>query len=453
MTSKMMKQQKLKSQFSPIIYHLKPVLEPVSSPESVETKIFETESETIDDYTDAELKSLTFRTEVSNSPEAVTPTLINCPKIPLTGSSDTLSSNSDIQFIDSYHFFDNNRNTTHRPVVMNSDEDGNPDIHIQKFPIPSSSSSSKENANAYKHPNSRNVKSYPEDKIRFKNTSKINTNQSRKMEIQTLPTEKSPSERQRIAYHIKSYEIPEEVEEKESQFFRRKPVQKPTGLKLDLKIDMEKSNNGKDKINCYQYIESNSNSNRKAKQPLKQCSTINLSMDSLKNRKLNCSLDSIQQTVKNRDTNDLNSYTATSDEEENDEIVKLSQDSIDDDNKKDQTISTFHSNEHKNQLKCDDFRPKSRRCQSVTGCKTVNKCSTQNEQTNQHLDRSHSQDFICLKSQNKLPQKKLYSRRKATLYKEESDDNVYSQVELNQHRCRNPSYRTDSFSSQKVMYL
>ncbi|CAH8849113.1 unnamed protein product [Trichobilharzia szidati] len=448
MTSKM-KQQKLKSQFSPIIYHLKPVLEPVSSPESVETKLFETESETIDDYTDAELKSLTLRTEVSNSPEAVTPTLISCPKIPLTGRSDTLSSNSDIQFLDSYHFSDNNRNTTHRPVVMNSDEDENPDIPIQKFPVPSSLSS-KENTNAYKHPNSRNVKSYSEDKIRFKNTSKINANQSRKMEVQTLPSEKSPSERQRIEYHIKSYEIPEEVEEKETQFFRRKPVQKPTGLKFDLKIDMEKSNNGKDKINCYQYIESNSDSNRKVKHPLKQCSMINLSMDSLKNRKLNCSLDSIQQTVKNRDTNDLNSYTVTSDEEEeNDEAVKISQDSSDDNNK-DQTISTFHSNKHKNQLKRSDFRPKSRRCQSVTGCKTVNQCSTEDEQTNQHLDRSHSQDIICLKSRNKLPQKKLYNRRKATLYKEESDDNVYSQVDPNQHRCGNLSYRTDSFSSQKL---
>ncbi|CAH8527033.1 unnamed protein product [Heterobilharzia americana] len=144
-------------------YHAQKHL-PISSPETTEPKTLETESETIDDTSDTEINSCTFKTEFPNSPDAVTPTPIDCPQIPLSSRSDTLSNDSDVNLFDLQPLSDNNRNKLDTPTSINLYDDEDPNIQGQKCPI-NSLTSSKHYGNIYQdnRTNAKHATSFTHD--------------------------------------------------------------------------------------------------------------------------------------------------------------------------------------------------------------------------------------------------------------------------------------------------
>ncbi|CAH8551048.1 unnamed protein product [Heterobilharzia americana] len=255
-----------------------------------------------------------------------------------------------------------------------------------------------------------------------------------------------------MKYQMKSYAVPNESNLKEAKFIEKKSSHGSTGLKLDLNIDMTNSKSGQNKINCYQCVESNSGHCKKSKSPSKHCSMINLCVNSLTNKRFNSSLDSIRQTIKDHELNDLHNATLISDAEDDDDKdgVDDSEDFVNLPGNNDQKFFTRHSGKRSSQIKRKDFRPRSGRCQSVTGCKDVDNRLTENGLSSQNLDRSQSQNLICSRNKDKLPPKLMYTERKGKLNGGQSEDNASNQMYSDQHRLDNRSSCRRSSLKQKL---
>ncbi|CAH8557123.1 unnamed protein product [Schistosoma haematobium] len=423
----MKRRQKLKSQFSPIIYHLKPVLiKSVSSSESsVGQKEFETESETIDDTSDLELKSITCKTDISNSLDTVTPT----PKIPLSSLSETLSDDSNIKCFNSYYLSDASGKPIQGPIFLSPYDKEKPHIQQeqrQKIPV-NSVLLPKECMNSYQNHQTtiEHVMPFIDDKVSSTNSLKENSRLASKHIQNPLP-EKSLNGKKPTTYYMKRYNTSGELEDKETQFIDMKSVNKPIGLQPDLKTDITYSNTDKNHVKCHQCIIKNHGSGKQNEALLRHCSMSNLSNNSLTRKKLNSSLDSLQQLIKDHDTDCLDSTTLISDRENNKNKDQAEECLVTSENDN-QNLHTFKLKKSVTQKKKKDFRPNSRRCQSVTGCKVINSCLTDHKQMNRYSDRSFSHDLICSRNQNKLPTKTLYSERKERTNKNTTENYSYRQ--------------------------
>ncbi|CAH8563652.1 unnamed protein product [Schistosoma rodhaini] len=415
--------QKLKSKFSPIIYHLKPILQLITSSESSidQRKEFETESETIDDTSDLEFKSSTCQTDISNSLDTITPTLLYTSKIPLTSQPETYSEDSAIQCMNSYYLTDINGKLIHGPIYLSSYEKDKPDRqhHRQqqqqqqqkkknkKIPVHSLILPN-ECMNFYRnHQNTvQYVVPFIDNKVSPTNNIKKN-NRPPSKHNQNPFKEKSFNGKKQDKYDMKWYKTSRELEDKDTQLNDMRSVNK----RKDLKMNITKSNTDKSQINCHQIISKNHGNGKQIKSLQRHCSMSNLSNNSVSSKKLNSSLDSLQQLMKDHDTDCLDSVTPISDQETNENKNQPTEYLVTSEND-DQTLQTFKSKAPVTHKKKDDFKLNSRRCQSVIGCKVLNNGLTNHEQMNRYSDRSFSHDLLCSRNHNKLPLKTLYSERK-----------------------------------------
>ncbi|CAH8498679.1 unnamed protein product [Schistosoma turkestanicum] len=440
----MKQRKKLKSQFTPIIYHLKPYVKSISSSESsTERKEYETESETIDDVSDLELKSLTFKTNnISTRPDMETPVTICCSQIPLSSrSEETLTDDSNSKYCDSYCLSDmNGGKSIQESIFLSSYDKGKSRTQQQQqqkrqvdsLLLPT------DYMNLYQNPqtNIEYVNPTVTNQINLRKVSKTNSIQpaSNKMKP-TSYQEKSFSGKNQTKYHLKCYENSGRLKNQvTTPLITKNSLNRHVGLRLNLKMDVAKSTTVKNPIKFDQCISTNHGSGKKLKSVPRHCSMLNLSNNSLKNRKFSSSLDSLQQSIKDHDTDCLDSSTTLiSDGVNNENDESQAEECLNTSDNDDRISQTIEFNKSTAQNKKNDRKPSFRRCQSVAGYKNTNSCLPGYKRMNRYSYRSFSQDLLCSRNQNKLPPKSLYGQRKAKINKDSTGNHS------DQKRCHHLS--------------